>query len=358
MKTPAAVLAFSITVLLGSHNVWADDAPDAATVETWSQKYLGWSSYYPEYVIQPKPRIPGYPDVCMTDAPTVYQLPGDPKWYMSFVGFDNKGYQSFVAVSEDLVHWKHSDIAMGYGPKGEFDYGGVALCTYLYESYDVDAPRTLKKHKGKFWSLFCSYARQGGYELRPGYEGVACSEDGIHWTRAKQQYILSIHEPEVGTWEKDCIYAPWLVEHQGKFYNFYNAANGRVEQIGLALSDDLLNWTRYAGNPLIRNRADCEDARMAADGKVWRDGDHWVMFYFGLKQDHAHVMAAFSRDLLHWTARREPLYRAGGHPEGLDARHAHKISLVFNPQNKTWYMFYNAVGKKGRGIGLITNKPL
>ena len=69
-------------------------------------------------------------------------------------------------------------------------------------------------------------------------------------------------------------------------------------------------------------------------------------------------MAAFSRDLLHWTARKEPLYRAGGHPLGLDKKYAHKISLVFNPQNKTYYMFYNAVGKDGRGIGLLTSKPL
>ena len=39
-------------------------------------------------------------------------------------------------------------------------------------------------------------------------------------------------------------------------------------------------------------------------------------------------------------------------------KHAHKISLVWNPENETYYMFYNAVGNQGRGIGLITSKPL
>ena len=43
---------------------------------------------------------------------------------------------------------------------------------------------------------------------------------------------------------------------------------------------------------------------------------------------------------------------------GLDETYAHKISLVWNPANETYYMFYNAVGNKGRGIGLITSKPL
>ena len=48
----------------------------------------------------------------------------------------------------------------------------------------------------------------------------------------------------------------------------------------------------------------------------------------------------------------------GGHPGGLDKTYAHKISLVWNPANETYYMFYNAVGDKGRGIGLITSKPI
>lgn len=49
---------------------------------------------------------------------------------------------------------------------------------------------------------------------------------------------------------------------------------------------------------------------------------------------------------------------SGGNPSGLDMQYAHKISLVWNPANETYYMFYNAVGNKGRGIGLITSKPL
>ena len=96
-----------------------------------------------------------------------------------------------------------------------------------------------------------------------------------------------------------------------------------------------------------------------SDGKVFRDGDHWVMFYFGLDAAFkAHIMAAFSRDLQHWSAHPEPLYKAGGNPSGLDSSYAHKISLVYNPKNETFYLYYCACGNKGRGIGLITSKPL
>jgi len=31
---------------------------------------------------------------------------------------------------------------------------------------------------------------------------------------------------------------------------------------------------------------------------------------------------------------------------------------VYNPKNDTYYMYYCAVGNAGRGIGLITSKPL
>jgi predicted GH43/DUF377 family glycosyl hydrolase len=69
-------------------------------------------------------------------------------------------------------------------------------------------------------------------------------------------------------------------------------------------------------------------------------------------------MIAFSRDLMHWTAYPEPLYKAGDNPSGLDQQYAHKISLVYNPKDDTYYMHYCACGNKGRGIGLITSRSV
>ena len=70
-------------------------------------------------------------------------------------------------------------------------------------------------------------------------------------------------------------------------------------------------------------------------------------------------MTAFSRDLYHWSVDPESIYKSGGNPSGKDHKYAHKISLVWNPENETYYMFYCAVDKNDkRGIGLITSKPL
>ncbi len=339
-----------------------DPPIDLHTLDHWSAAYRNWH-YWPDHVIPSSPMIGNITNLAGTDAPTVYQIPGDSKWYLSFIGFDRAGYQSFVAESQDLLHWSNYRLAMPYGPEGEFDHGGRVIGAFLYDSYEVKAPRTLRRLNGAYWTLYGAYPRQGGYELRPGYEGVATSQDGLRWERAKPQPILSIFDSDCGTWEKDCIYQPWLLEHKGRYFNFYNAANGGTEQTGLAFSIDLTNWMRYPANPVVRNRKGGFDEAFCSDPKVFHDGDHWVMFYFGVGQGGAHIMFAASRDLVHWSSHPEPLYKAGGNPSGLDKQYAHKIALVYNPRNNAFYMYYTAVpGTKemtgGRGIGLITSQAL
>jgi len=334
---------------------------DQSTLDQWAAPYRNWH-YWPTHVVPPSPVIGSISNLLGTDVPTVYQIPASNRYYMSFVGFDGRGYQSFVAESEDLVHWGNYRLAMGFGPTNAFDHGGCVIGAFLYESYDIRAPRMLKLRDGKFWTLYGAYPRQGGYELRPGYEGVASSADGLTWQRARSEPILSVFDSDCDPWEKDCIYQPWLVEHRGRFFNFYNAAQGSREQTGLAFSTDLIHWMRYPANPVLRNLKGGYDEQFCSDPKVFRDGDHWTMFYFGVGRGGAHIMAAFSRDLIHWTQHPEPLYKAGGHPRGLDRQYAHKIALVYRPQTDTFYMFYNAVPgggpTGGRGIGLITSRPI
>jgi predicted GH43/DUF377 family glycosyl hydrolase len=329
------------------------------TIKEWSESFRNWN-YYPELVIPSNPDIKGFETIKMTDVPTVFQLPGDKKWYMTFIGFDGKGYQSFIAESDDLVNWTNIRLAMGYGPEGSFDYGGVVLGAYLYEDYDIKSPRILKKKNGKYYSLYGAYPRQGGYELRPGYEGIALSEDGVRWKRAKNEPILSVYQEDCSEWEKDCIYQPWLIENEGKYYNFYNAANGSIEQMGMATSSDILEWKRYEHNPVIHIGTEGSyNEKFSSDAKIFWDKDHWVSFFFGVGKGGAHIMTAFSRDLYHWSVDAEPIYKAGGNPSGIDHKYAHKISLVWNPENETYYMFYCAVDKNdNRGIGLITSKPI
>jgi len=256
-----------------------------------------------------------------------------------------------------LAHWSNSSFALTR----------ILESIQLYEDYDLKGSRTLKRRDGLFWGLFGAYRNRGGYEIDPGYEGVAVSDDGLIWMRASEDPILSVSDGDCDkTWEGDSIYQPWLFETEdGRYLNFYNAKTitpDWTEQIGLAESKDLINWRRHDSNPIlcVRSAGGGHDARFAADAKVYRLNEElYVMFYFGVNVKwHASIMVAYSVDLEHWVADPEPLYRSGGHPGGLDEEHAHKTSLVFNSENNTLYLYYCAVGESGRGIGLLTKKIL
>ena len=194
-------------------------AIDPATLDEWSAPYRNWH-YWPNHVIPYNPQIGDITNLIGTNVPTVFQISGSEKWYMSFIGFNGQGYQSFVGESDDLVHWGNYRLAMGFGPTNQFDHGGRVIGAFLYESYDIKAPRLLKKRDGKYWTLYGAYPRQGGYELRPGSEGVAVSDDGLTWRRAKDEPILSVNDPDCAAWEKSCIYQPWLVEYRAVFLIF------------------------------------------------------------------------------------------------------------------------------------------
>ena len=56
---------------------------DSKTLKKWSEPYRNWH-YYPELVIPDKPNIKGFENIKLTDVPTVFQLPGDEKWYMTY----------------------------------------------------------------------------------------------------------------------------------------------------------------------------------------------------------------------------------------------------------------------------------
>ena len=118
------VLASQLLAPLGSlHAAETTATPDIdrETLDAWAVPYRGWH-YYPDHVIPATPNIPGYESFHSTDAPCVYQLPGQPDtWFMSFIAFDGQGYNSFVAESTNLVKWTNPRLAMGFGKPGKVD---------------------------------------------------------------------------------------------------------------------------------------------------------------------------------------------------------------------------------------------
>lgn len=297
--------------------------------------------------------VPGAFDEKSVDAPFVFWHRG--QFHLMYVGFDGQGYQTALATSGDLVRWEFKGVILRRGEPGRWDSVGAAGSSMLRESYELGALPRLKKRDGKYWMIYHSYPAFG-YESGPAEIGMAWCEDEdlMEWHRLDNP-VFSWRDGQA--WDRGGLYKAWLLEHDGLYYIFYNAKDkdepGWVEQTGMATSADMLHWERCGENPVLPVSEGCWDSKFASDPMVLRDGDRWVMFYFGFDYRHAQEGIAFSDDLVHWTRYPEPIIRAGTGEE-LDSIHAHKPAVV--TRDGVLYHIYCAVrpwrpGDPAKGLG-------
>ncbi|MFH8435859.1 family 43 glycosylhydrolase [Streptomyces sp. NPDC018007] len=91
------------------------------------------------------------------------------------------------------------------------------------------------------------------------------------------------------------LWAPHVIEADGRYWMFYAAGGAAGAAINLATSPDLFTWTRVPSGPLFRGRA-------ARDPMVVRIGAEWVMYYTELAASDGRHLVCYRRsdDLLHW----------------------------------------------------------
>ena len=290
--------------------------------------------------------VEGAYDALAVDCPFVFYHRG--KFHMLHIGFDGVGYQTGLAESDDLVNWTRKGVILARNERDSgWDNVGQAGTWILKESNELRGLPTLRKVDNKYWMIYHSYPGTG-YEAGPAEMGLAWTEDEelLEWHRLPQP-IFSWRDGKA--WERGGLYKACLIEVDGVYYAFYNAKNAEerwTEQIGAAKSTDLVHWERIEANPVLRVSPGSWDSQFVSDPCVVRDGEHWLMFYFGYDLNHAQGGLAVSRDLVHWRKLEHPILRHGGEGE-LDETHAHKSSVIYH--NETLYHFYCAVRPRKEG---------
>ena len=150
----------------------------------------------------------------------------------------------------------------------------------------------------------------------------------------------------------------WEGYKSGKYFGsqmeitqeFLEAFRAEYESIGMAVSDDMVNWKRYGNNPVItKYKGICGDAQIV------KFNDIYIMFYFGaFWKPGAFERFACSYDLVNWTEwNGEDLIAPS---KDYDKKYAHKPWVI--KWNGIVYHFYNAVSEHGRVIALATSKDL
>ncbi|AEB11648.1 family 43 glycosylhydrolase [Marinithermus hydrothermalis] len=146
--------------------------------------------------------------------------------------------------------------------------------------------------------------------------GYATSRDLKRWTPGGV-----VLEPGVpGSWDDLSIWTGSVIAHEGRYYMLYTGRSreeaGRMQRIGLAVSEDLVHWERHPENPVLE--ADLRWYEAAEDSILgflsWRDPyvvRHEGVFYAliaartraGDPMGRGCIALACSRDLVRWEVR-------------------------------------------------------
>jgi beta-galactosidase len=306
------------------------------------------------------------------DCPTVFRKNG--KWYMSYLvyngksGKDGRGYETWLAESDDLLRWNTLGRILPFPPEGSGRWdenqraGYVSLIDHQWGgSYEPQA------FDGKYWLSYFGGAGRG-YEQGRLEVGIAFTDSDItraHEWQTQDRPILSPLDDDRGWWESITQYKSSIVWDKNRtlgypFVLYYNAGgvnpanNVKAERIGIALSNDMLHWHRYEGNPVVNH-----EEGITGDGVIQQIGDVYVMFYFGAFWKNRPYKAfntfACSRDLIHWTdwAGDDLIFPT----EAYDNLFAHKSYVV--KWKDVVYHFYCAVNEHDqRGIAVATSQAL
>lgn len=140
------------------------------------------------------------------------------------------------AVSKDGLKFTRNETNPIFAPTGDWNVGRA-----------IDADVFVKGDSAYlFWAT-----RDPDYKQQLLGVSIAPVSDGFKRHSWKQISNEPLLKPELD-WEMNCIEAASVFENQGKYYMFYAGAfNYEGQQIGLAVSDDLIHWTRTSDLPVL-----------------------------------------------------------------------------------------------------------
>jgi predicted GH43/DUF377 family glycosyl hydrolase len=285
-------------------------------------------------------------------------------WYMTYIVYDGRGYETWLAKSKNLLSWETLGPILSFSDdttrwdnnqKGGYialqdpEWGG----SYQWLAY-----------KGKHWMSYLG-GNKRGYEAGQLSVGMAFTEKDpatAHEWQLLGKPVLRSSDKDVRWWENATQYKSSVIQDKQKltgheFVMYYNAYGDSInpkkgaERIGMAVSDDMVNWKRYLKDPVLNHHRG-----ITGDATLQKMGDLWVMFYFGAfwpeGRKDAFDRFACSYDLVNWTDwTGDDLIKPS---ETYDEVYAHKPCVV--KWDGVVYHFYCSVDKNdNRGIAVATS---
>ena len=296
----------------------------------------------------------------MTDSPVVFKR--NNKYYMSFISIDSEaktGYQTHIAESDDLLHWKV--IGNILTETGEWDQAQSGGYAQLQDNL-FGGSNELMTIDGQYLFAYLG-GNLKGYETDPLSMGIATTPDFLTLDGYKKfpTPVLSGSDSDARPGETLTIYKADMFYDRKKtlgypYVNAYNAKDDtHRESIFLAVSNDGIHWKRY-GEKAVIPVTECKDSvKINGDPQIVLIDGYYVMLYFIYEPGiGAYNTFAVSDDLINWTKwDGNPLVKSELEWENV---FAHKQWVI--KENNVVYHYYCAVNRKERFSALATSQPM
>ncbi len=299
------------------------------------------------------------------DCPTVFRQ--NDKWYMVYIAFDGRGYETHLATSNNLLDWERQGTLLSFSDTIDWDSNQKAGYINLID-YDWGGDYGVEKAKdGNYWMSYFG-GNTCGYEAGVLSFGMAYTNanpcEAHEWNRLAEP-VMTPHDADARWYDNSTMYKTMVYEDEQKltghnYVMYYNARGDSInpgrgaERIAMAVSDDMKHWKRLGTEPVLNHHKG-----ITGDAVLQRMGDLYVMFYFRAYWPNGETVVynsfACSYDLVNWTEwKGEHLIEPS---ETYDNWFAHKAFVI--KVDGVVYQYYNAVNKDGaRGIAVATSKDL
>lgn len=132
------------------------------------------------------------------------------------------------------------------------------------------------------------------------------------WTAEAKPVLLN---GSAGEWDENQVLAPHVIKTDDGYIMYYSGSDSKgKQQVGMATSDDGINWKKYNDTSTSQPFAESDPVLQSGEAKQWDSGwvhqprvfqteDGWVMIYRGTKTASGQSMAigiATSADGIHW----------------------------------------------------------
>lgn len=268
------------------------------------------------------------------------------------------GYETHLASSDNLLDWKYEGKLFERVENERWDSRQIAGYA-AFVDIDFGGTNEIKPVNNKYYTAYLGGNLNGYETDPLSMGLAYAQSPVSKFTRFEKPIMTPFDEDarefETLTLYKSNMFIDEAMVTGYKYVNAYNAKpEDNKERIYLAVSDDGENWKRYLDTPIIDETKTIDGLAISGDPQIVKIDGYYVMFFFRcIDNGGAYNTFAVSKNLVDWTIwDGEPLIKSELEWENV---FAHKSYVV--KYDGVVYHYYCAVNDKDeRFIAVATSK--